>query len=152
MDIEQKIREFLPHISHLSLATCQGNQPWVCEVHFVYDDQLNLYFRSKPDRRHSREIAANPNVAGNIVTQHGIDEKPRAVYFEGVCERLADVDENHPAYILYCGRFGTGPEILDESRAAIGPTFYKIAVKNFYLFDARESKPAQKYELHWGAR
>jgi uncharacterized protein YhbP (UPF0306 family) len=149
MDIEQKIREYLPQIIHLSLATSQDSRPWVCEVHFAYDDSLNLYFRSKPDRRHSLEIVTNPRVAGNIVTQHGVGEKPRGVYFEGTAERLANVDENHPAYTLYCDRFGTGPEILEEDKTDTGHGFYKVTVENFYLFDSRESTPSQKYHLPW---
>lgn len=152
MDIEQKIREYLPGIIHMSLATSKDNTPWVCEVHYVYDKDLNLYFRSKLDRRHSIEIAANPNVAGSIVTQHAPDEKPRGVYFEGKAELLNDVDEHHPAYTLYCERFGTGPKILEEARTETGHKFYKVSVGTFSLFDSRESRPSKKYELPWSSR
>jgi nitroimidazol reductase NimA-like FMN-containing flavoprotein (pyridoxamine 5'-phosphate oxidase superfamily) len=75
-DVEQIIRDYLPNVIHLSLATCVDNKPRVCEVHYVYDD-LNLYFRSKLSRRHSQEIFHNPYVAGNIVEQHTREEKPR---------------------------------------------------------------------------
>lgn len=149
MDIEQKIREYLPQVIHMSLATCEGNKPWVCEVHFIYDESLNLYFRSKPDRRHSKEIVSNPNVAGNIVTQHRIGEKPRGVYFEGTAELIQNVDENHIAYKLYCGRFNTDNKILEDAKKDDGHKFYKIIVDTFYLFDSRESNPSQKYELRW---
>lgn len=150
MDVEKAIREYVAQVIHLSLATCSDTKPWVCEVHFSYDDRLNLYFRSKPDRRHSLEIASNPNVAGNIVAEHGKNDKPRGVYFEGTAERLIDVDETHPAYTTYCERFDEGPEILEEGKTDAGHGFYKITVENFYLFDARESSPSQKYELSWG--
>ncbi len=149
MDIEQKIREYLPQVIHMSLATSKDNKPWVCEVHFVYDQSLNLYFRSTPVRRHSVEIAENPNVAGNIVVQHGLGEKPQGVYFEGTAELLQNVDENHPAYVLYCERFGTTSKILEEAQTETGHKFYKITVNNYYLFDSRESKPSQKYHLPW---
>ena len=74
-NIEQTIREYLPGIIHMSLATCVDNKPRVCEVHFVYDNDLNLYFRSLTSRRHSQEIAINPFVSGNIVKQHVLNEK-----------------------------------------------------------------------------
>ena len=149
MNIEETIRQYLPEVIHLSLATCANNVPWICEVHFVFDDELNLYFRSKIGRRHSLEIASNPKVAGNIVSQHQLGEAVRAVYFEGTAELLTDVNETHPAYILYCARFGTGPEILEESKSVTGHGFYKISVQNFYLFDSRESNPSSKYHLPW---
>ena len=149
MNIEETIRQYLPQVIHLSLATSANNKPWISEVHYVFDTDLNLYFRSKPDRRHSLEIASNPEVAGNIVAQHQLGEQVRGVYFEGRAEILKDVDETHPAYTLYCERFGTGREILEESQTDTGHGFYKISVKNFYLFDSRESNPSQKYLLAW---
>ncbi len=148
-DIEKTIREYLPKVIHISLATCRENHPWICEVHYVYDESLNLYFRSNAQRRHSQEIANNSLVAGNIVQQHAVGEKPRGVYFEGVAELLEDVDEQHPAYLLYCQRFGTSATILEEARTEKGHKFYKITVSKFYVFDSRESSPSQKYELSW---
>lgn len=148
-DIEKLIRGYLPEIIHLSLATVKDNKPWVCEVHFVYDEQLNIYFRSKPSRRHSQEIADNPSVAGNIVTQHQRGEPPRGVYFEGTAELLESVGEDHIAYLGFCDRLGIGPEILEEANKEDGHKFYKITVSDFYIFDAKESKPSQKYHLPW---
>ena len=148
-DIEKTIREYLPDIIHMSLATSVDDKPWVCEVHYVFDSDLNLYFRSIKARRHSEAIEKNPNVAGNIVTQHLVGQKPRGIYFEGKVELLDDVDEKHPAYKLYCERFGTDKTILDEARTDEGHKFYKISVKKFYVFDSRESSPSRKYELDW---
>ncbi len=149
MDVEKTIREYLPQVIHLSLATCRDNRPWVCEVHFAYDNDLNLYFISRASRRHSKEMADNERVAGNIVTQHVIDQKPRGVYFEGKGMLLEDVDEYHPAYTLYSERFGVEKEILDEAKTPEGYKFYKIEVDAYYFFDARDSHPSKKYELPW---
>ena len=146
---EQAVRDYLPGVIHMSLATCASNVPWVCEVHFVFDDDLNLYFRSLTSRRHSQEIASNPRVAGNIIEQHEKGQKPRGVYFEGVASLLENVDETHPAYKLYCQRFGTGPEILEEAARNDGHKFYKVDVSSFYVFDSRESSPSKKYVLPW---
>jgi nitroimidazol reductase NimA-like FMN-containing flavoprotein (pyridoxamine 5'-phosphate oxidase superfamily) len=151
MDIEQKIREYLPGVIHMSLATVRDGKPWISEVHYVYDQHLNFYFRSLISRRHSGDIATNSYVAANIVEQHEKGQKVRAVYIEGTAEMLADVDENHPAFLLYSERFGSGPEILEEARTEHGHKFYKITPTTLYLFDGRESSPSQKYELPWRA-
>ena len=149
MDIEQIIRKYLPQIIHLSLATCVDDKPWVSEVHFAHDQDLNLYFRSKPSCRHSIEIESNPQVSGNIVTQHKIEEKVRGVYFEGIAEKLIDVTETCPAYIALWERFGGDEAILEEARTHDGHAFYRISVNRFYVFDNLESNPGQKYELLW---
>lgn len=147
-NLEQTIRDYLPDILHMSLATSRDNRPWVCEVHFGYDDELNLYFRSTTNRRHCLEIADNPHVAGNIVTQHGLGEKPRGIYFEGTAQLI---DDNAEATKLFkvMERQGLPDAVLQETLKPEGPKFYKITVETFYIFDARESKPAQKYQLKW---
>lgn len=147
MDVEKVIREYLPNVLHMSLGTCVDNKPWVCEVHFVYDDDLNLYWRSLTSRRHSQEIAQNPRVAGNIVEQHGKGEKPRGLYFEGTAEHVGAFDESHPVYQLFIDRQGSRPTIAEESQKEDGPQLYKVTVADWYMFDVRESVPPQKYHL-----
>src|SRR6185312_13687025 len=98
MDVEKVIRDYLPNIVHMSLGTSKDNKPWVCEVHFAYDEDLNLYFRSLATRRHSQEIAENPNVAGNIVVQHALGVPGVGVYFEGTAKLLGPGDEQQTAF------------------------------------------------------
>lgn len=151
MDIEQTIRNYLPQIVHMSLATSADNKPWVCEVHFAFDDDLNLYFRSLPARRHSQEIAKNPHVAGNIVTQHFLNQTVRGVYFEGTAKKLSPGDEQTAAYEALSKRLGMGKELLEEAKNPEGPQLYKITVNAFYVFDAYNS-PAKKHELPWNKK
>lgn len=133
----------------MSLATTKDNKPWVCEVHFSYDDDLNLYFASLPTRRHSQEIALNPYVAGNMITQHALNQKVRGVYFEGTADLIQNVDENHPAYLAAHGRFNTPPKILEEYDNDGAHKFYKITVSDWYLFDGYDHAPSQKFHLPW---
>jgi uncharacterized protein YhbP (UPF0306 family) len=149
MDIEKTIRQYLPQVVHMSLATAKDNKPWVCEVHFAYDDDLHLYFRSLTSRRHSQEIAANPNVAGNMVTQHFLGQSVRAVYFEGKAKLLEAGEEQTAAFKAISKRLHLGEEILEDAQRPEGHQFYKITVDTFYLFDSYTSKPSQKYELKW---
>lgn len=81
-EIEKAIREYISTVVHMSLATSHENTPWITEVHFSYDDDLNIYFRSKPHRRHSEEIKKNNKVSGNIIKQHILKEDVSGIYFE----------------------------------------------------------------------
>ncbi|HEY2004432.1 MAG TPA: pyridoxamine 5'-phosphate oxidase family protein [Candidatus Saccharimonadia bacterium] len=150
METEAIIRQYIPQVIHMSLATCAGDRPWVCEVHFAFDEDLNLYFRSTPDRRHSREIAQNPNVAGNIVTQHHLNQRPRGIYFEGQAQQLTGVSTDSPAYKVISTRLGLGPKIVDDANAESGHQFYQIKVSDWYVFDALGPGPSAKHHLSWG--
>jgi uncharacterized protein YhbP (UPF0306 family) len=147
--VEKIIRGYLPQIVHLSLATSQGNKPWVCEVHFAYDDQLNLYFRSLTSRRHSQELTANPFVAGNIVRQHALDEYPLGVYFEGQAEMLGPGKEQAKAFTLIKDRLGASDDILEEAKRPSGHQFYKITVDTWYVFGKLGGEGGKKYTLAW---
>lgn len=149
MDTEAIIREYIQQTIHMSLGTSANNIPWVCEVHFGYDDELNLYFRSKPSRRHSQEIANNPHVAGNIVRQHSLEDSVVGIYFEGTAEQLADVDINHKAYIAMEHREIAGPDTITDAHNKDGHKFYKITVKNWYAFGRFGESHGQKYKLEW---
>lgn len=151
-ELEEIIREYVDKSIHMSLATCVENQPWVSEVHFVYDDDLNLYFRSLPTRRHSQEIAQNPHVAGNIVRQHELTDYPHAVYFEGEAGVMTDEGEFERVYELMAERLGADGAIIEETKRPDGHAFYKITVKNWSAFGKFGRNSGDKYTLAWGGK
>jgi uncharacterized protein YhbP (UPF0306 family) len=146
--IEATIREYIPQIIHMSLATVKDNKPWVCEVHFSYDDELNLYFVSSQQTRHAQELIANPYVAGNIVTQHHKNQKVRCVDFEGAAVMLEGKEAEATAYKAYVDRYGTSEGLLNEIRKDGNTRFFKIAVNEFYLFDSYGDERG-KHALPW---
>jgi uncharacterized protein YhbP (UPF0306 family) len=152
MDIEKIIREYIDKSIHMSLATCLDNKPWVCEVHFAYDEQLNLYFRSLTSRRHSQEIAINPNVSGNIVKQHSLEDYPHAIYFEGAAVIMKDEQQRLNIFPAFQSRLGADQNILDEAKREDGHQFYKITISKWYAFGKFGQPNGQKYELNWNDR
>ena len=151
LDVEKVVREYLPNVVHLSLATSKNNRPWVCEVHFAYDDSLNLYFRSLHSRRHSQEIAENPQVAGNIVRQHQLGEAPTGVYFEGKAALIPPGNDQAIAFQCLKARIGVGDEAIEEAKHEDGHKFYKISVENWYIFGDFDGKGSNKYHLAWNS-
>jgi uncharacterized protein YhbP (UPF0306 family) len=149
INVEKVIRDYLPQIEHMSLGTSSDNKPWVCEVHFAYDENLNLYFRSTTERRHSKEIAANPNVAGNIVFQHPRGQYPLGVYFEGNAKMLSTDEEREAAYPAFAKVLGRDESILEDAAKPDGHQFYKITVENWYVFGKLGDEGGKKYQLKW---
>jgi uncharacterized protein YhbP (UPF0306 family) len=149
LDIEKIVREYVDKSLHMSLATVSDNKPWVCEVHFVYDENLNLYWRSLASRRHSQEIAANPHVAGNIVRQHALGEYPHAVYFEGTAELLSSEEDCQQVFGLFQSRLVADEAILADAQNPEGHQFYKLTVQNWYAFGKFGGDKGLKHKLAW---
>ena len=149
VDVEKIVREYIDKSLHMSLATVSENRPWVCEVHFAYDEDLNLYFRSLASRRHSQEIAANPQVAGNIVKQHQLDEYPHAIYFEGTAELVNDESQYQKLFGYFQKRQDVNESIIDDAQKPDGHKFYKITVENWFAFGKFGGDSGKKYQLAW---
>lgn len=148
MDVEKIVREYINKTVHMSLATVNDNKPWVCEVHFAYDEDLNLYFVSKQSTRHCQEIALNSAVAGNIVRTHELSELPHGIYFEGTAQMLASASDQEVK--RYCDRMErNSDEVSKQLKEDGGRRMYKITVKNWAAFGKFDGEILQKYELEW---
>jgi uncharacterized protein YhbP (UPF0306 family) len=148
-DVEKILRHYIDKTIHMSLGTSRDNKPWVCEVHFAYDDDLNLYFRSLKSRRHSQEIADNPNVAGNIIDKYGPGDPVVGVYFEGNAELLEGGEAKILAAECLKTRLNITDDIVEESARDDGHQFYKISVANWYVFGRFGGSSGQKHTLAW---
>lgn len=148
VDLEKEVRRLIGSSPHMSLATASENRPWVCEVHFGYDGDLNLYFVSKQDTRHCQEIVANPNVAGNIVKRHELTERPSGIYFEGVAEKLETPTDEQIS--VYCSQLSRDEKQVRSDLQNSERRMYKISVQNWAAFgDFDNSGKLQKHELQW---
>ena len=88
-DIKQLILEVLEKGYLMSLATVDSGGVWVCDVIYIFDENLNIYWMSKDFRRHSKAIEINQNVAGTItVSANGEDNL--GIQFSGVAARIEE--------------------------------------------------------------
>lgn len=149
IDVEKIVRDNIDKTVHLSLATTSGERPWICEVHFAYDEDLNLYYRSLATRRHSEEIAENPKVAGNIIDNYPLNAEIVGLYFEGNCQMLIDTADQEVAARCLSLRLKTDDDMVAEAAQDDGHKLYKIAVENWYVFGRFGQDRGQKYKLSW---
>ena len=97
MNTNQILQEFFQNNTLMQLATQGDGRLWVCNVYFATDDQFNIYWTSARNRRHSKEIEANPYCAATIVND---PKKKQAVQVSGKAYRvsLADSPDAHQIY------------------------------------------------------
>lgn len=151
IDIEQIIREdLITRVPHMSLATVHDGKPWVCELHFAYDEDLNIYFVSKLKTRHCVELKDSPYVAGTIVKQHPLTEAPSGLYFEGAAEQIEAGDDDIRRYTSALNR--DFDQLKEQLAEPDGRRMYKISVSNWAIFGNFDGSGHAKHELKWGAQ
>ena len=129
--VEQLIRKYLKEGRMLQIATVDGGQPWSCTVYYASDDDLNLYWISKPASRHSREIAQHAKVAGSIPIKFD-DLNVIGISLEGE----AKLAENVSKVKLYSDKFKRGEAWHSDFLAGKNEhKLYMIKPKRFVLFD-----------------
>jgi uncharacterized protein YhbP (UPF0306 family) len=147
-DVEKIIRENIADIFHMSFSTSDNNKPWTVELHFAYDEQLNIYFVSLPSTRHCLEINKNSYVSGTIVRQYDLSAiEPVGVYYEGQARKLETDSDKKIAFDLLHSRNGLPNSIYEESSDPNGHQFYKVSVDNWYAYGKFGSDHGQK--LKW---
>lgn len=134
MDASEYIKKYLSESKYMQLATVVGNNPWVCTLHFVTDEDANIYWLSLPTRRHSEEIAGNNHVAIAVAVK--TDMPVVGVQAEGTAEIVTNIDTITKVMNLYVERHGTGKTFVDRVVQGIdNHKMYKLTPKRFQLFD-----------------
>lgn len=148
MDLRTLIVEYMEKTWMLQVATAKNNQPWVCTVHYAFDDELNLYWISKPSTRHSQEVQENEKVAGAIVLPHALGDKVRGLQIEGTATAVTDPDEIRTALNHYSRRFGMSEERVNAIvNGTDGHNCYKLSPSLLVLFDTLNFPDNPRQEL-----
>lgn len=147
--VEDLIRKNLKEGFMMVLATLSGDQPWAATVYFVADEQLNIYWVSTPERRHSQELASNFKAAGAIP----LDANPSApnvgVQVQGLAGLVAERLEVERAVKLYAQKFNSGDEYVENFLAGKDEhRLYKLAPSLLVLFDEKNFPGQARQEWH----
>lgn len=118
----------------MQLATSVNNQPWICTVYYVTDEELNFYWLSFPSRRHSQDISENNKVAAAI--QIKTDLPVIGIQFEGEASIVKDSNLIEKVMSLYIKKYDSGHKFHERFLSANNMhEMYMIKPKDIYLFD-----------------
>lgn len=119
----------------LNIATVDGDQPWSCIVYYASDKNLNFYWISKPDTRHSKEIQKHAKVAGSIPIKFD-DLTVVGVQLEGDAVLVESSEEIATKVKLYSDKFNRGEEWYTNFIAGKNEhKLYRITPRQFAIFD-----------------
>jgi dihydrofolate reductase/uncharacterized protein YhbP (UPF0306 family) len=94
-DLAADARAIVDASRYMTLGTADaGGVPWVAPVWFAVEPgrYRELYWVSDPQARHSRNIAARPDVSAVIFDSHAPVGTGRGVYLSAVAEQVADAE------------------------------------------------------------
>ena len=141
-DIKEEIRQ----AQSMQLATTVQEKPWIATVYFVADTNMNLYWLSYPNRRHSQEMAENPNVAVAIVMK--ADQPVMGLQAVGTVEPVNDPELIQKIMPSYIQKYGQGSEFYERFIAGTAKhAMYKFMPTTFVLFDELHSPGDARKEL-----
>jgi uncharacterized protein YhbP (UPF0306 family) len=139
VDIRNRILEVLKTTHLMSLGVSDSGSVWVADVIFLYDDDLNIYWLSAPDTRHSQAILKNNKIAGSITCSTKSKEQNFGIQFEGKAEKLEGVRFDLIAK-HWTKRNKKIPDISEATEILEGDCWYKLVPTRIGLID----------EIHFG--
>lgn len=147
MELRETIKENVKNARMMQLATTKDNQPWNCTIYFVADAYCNLFWISKPQARHSKEIQDNANVAVAIPVKYD-DLTVIGLSIEGKAMLVEDPEEIKEKVKLYSDKFKRGDAWYKEFIAGKNPhKLYRLKPTKFVLFDTVNSPKQERQEL-----
>jgi uncharacterized protein YhbP (UPF0306 family) len=135
--MEHNIKELIKNVLEkgflMSLATQDDSGLWVSDVIYVFDDELNIYWMSDPNVRHSQAILKNNKVAGTI-TISGVGESNLGIQFVGVAEKIKG-ERYNLAKKHYAKRQKLEPKETDD--VLDGDSWYVLKPSKVELIDEK---------------
>ncbi len=147
MTLKQEIYEYLKTQRLMAVAT-YGETPWIANVYYVHDEELNLYFLSKKNKEHCLAIDKNDQVAVAIADSHQPLKPPQVgVQLYGTAKKVNLLDQVGWMFQMWnkliapdADEFLENPQqFLDAGLASI----YRITPKKIKFFNTGMAEKSQ---------
>jgi dihydrofolate reductase len=136
-------RAIVERNAYMTLATSDANGvPWASPVWFATDDCRELYWVSRPDARHSRNIAARREVSIVIFDSRVPIGTGRGVYMAAVAEEVTgpDIERGMEVFSRTSQAQGGGPwtpaDVLEPAHLRL----YRARASEQWLLDSRDRR------------
>jgi pyridoxine/pyridoxamine 5'-phosphate oxidase len=131
-------REIVDANRYMTLATADGEgTPWASPVWFAHAGYRELFWISRPSARHSRNIAARPQIAIVIFDSTVPEGEAAAVYLEAHAEEVTESDPGRARAIeAYASRSATSGGIAFTAADVTPPSelhLYRAIATSVYL-------------------
>jgi nitroimidazol reductase NimA-like FMN-containing flavoprotein (pyridoxamine 5'-phosphate oxidase superfamily) len=92
-DLASVARDIMDSNAYMTLATADENgRPWASHVWYAVEGYAHFYWVSSPEARHSRNLAARPEVGIVIFDSRAPVGTGQGVYMSAIAEELAGTE------------------------------------------------------------
>jgi uncharacterized protein YhbP (UPF0306 family) len=142
-DYAAAARDLIDSIQYLTLATAdEAGRPWASPVWFAHDEYVRFLWVSKPDARHSRNLAARPE-AGIVIFDSTVPMGTgQAVYVEATVELLDGEDEERGIDVFSARSQASGGPAwtVDNLRPPAPLRLYRATATAHYVLGADDER------------
>ena len=149
MNLRELIKGHLNNVRIMQLATSIADQPWICTLHFYADSNLDFYWISTPERRHSKEIDQNQKCSITVVVHEDTKKEKYIIGItaEGIAKKIGS-EEARKIGSEYIDKLGRDPKLLQDILERKNPhVFYRFQPSKIILFDTKNFPKDPKQEL-----
>jgi pyridoxine/pyridoxamine 5'-phosphate oxidase len=136
-------RALIDSVQYMTVATAdEAGRPWASPVWFAHDDYQRFLWVSKPDARHSRNLAARPEAAIVIFDSTVPMGTGQAVYVESTVEQLeGEAEERGITVFSARSQDKGGPAWTpDDIRPPAPLRLYRATASAHYVLGANDER------------
>jgi nitroimidazol reductase NimA-like FMN-containing flavoprotein (pyridoxamine 5'-phosphate oxidase superfamily) len=144
-DLAAAARDIIDANRYLTLATADGDgRPWASPVWYAHEGYRDFFWVSRPEARHSRNLAERPGLAIVIFDSTVPEGGAQAVYVEAVAEELSGAEQERGIGILSRRSEANGGDAWHRADV-VAPAphrLYRARASEHFLLQANDQRVA----------
>jgi uncharacterized protein YhbP (UPF0306 family) len=143
LDLGAIARAIIDSNMYMTLGTADENgRPWVSPVYYVPEGYVDFYWVSSPEAKHSRNLAARPEVSIVIFDSRTPVGSGQGVYMSAVAEELMgdDIERGIAVFSRRSEAHGAGEWNLEDVRPPARHRLYRATASEHFVLDPQNRR------------
>jgi nitroimidazol reductase NimA-like FMN-containing flavoprotein (pyridoxamine 5'-phosphate oxidase superfamily) len=142
-DLASVARDIIDSNAYMTLATADENgRPWASPVWYAAEGYARFYWVSSPEARHSRNLAARPEVGVVIFDSQAPVGTGQGVYMSATAEELAgtELDRDIGVFSRRSQAHGAGGWTREDVTPPARHRLYRATASEHYVLDDKDRR------------
>ena len=142
---KEEILNLLKKTKMMQFGILDSNGPWVVTLFYALDDELNMYWISLPDTRHSEAIGKNSKASVAVPVEFKFGEPIQGLSMSGEAEHLSDPGQIRNILELYAEQMNREESFVEDMINGTNPhELYVFRPDYAKVFDRVNNQPGSE--------